>query len=544
MYFFPGETRLGLRSLRPLLGVAALLLSLNASAGLKVEVNGLKGRTLSNVKARLAIEQLSKEKSESPPSARQVRRLHRKAEAQIREAMQVYGYYAPNIETRLEQQDENWLARYDIVAGKPTRIQTLDAGFEGEGAAHPALLKALQELPLKPGKSLRHDRYASAKQQMSRAAREAGFLDARWIAHEMRVYPQRHAAELELRIDTGPRYFFGEIAVQQEQLRPRLIKRYLPIEAGQPFSRRALLDTQFLIADLGYFNTVEVEPQFQTRDGEQQVPIVVRTTPLARTRYDFGAGYGTDTGARLSVGADRRWVNRRGHRLNTDMRLSEIKNTLAAEYLIPVGQTIGENLSLTAVSETERLENGDTLKYVLGASFNRSPGDWQRRWYLEYTHEESDFGETKAIADLLTPGLSINRSRNDDPIHTRRGWYVFVDVHGAQEGVLANSSFLQTRALLRGVYPLFGERGRVIARAEMGASFVQAFRELPASQRFFAGGDQSVRGYAYQSLAPRDEDGNVIGGRYLSAFSLETEYRVFGNWGAALFVDSGGAADD
>jgi translocation and assembly module TamA len=245
----------------------------------------------------------------------------------------------------------------------------------------------------------------------------------------------------------------------------------------------------------------------------------------------------------VSLGTDWRRLNRYGHTINTDFRLSEIKNTLGGKYNIPLGSEPGESLSFSATVETEKLEDGDTRKYTIGTALNRQPGDWTRKLYLEFAHEESDFGETFATADLLTPGLALTRSKSDDPIYTRKGWYVFGDVHGALKNVLSTTSFLQVRGIARGVYsPLW--RLRFIGRAEMGWSVVEQFGELPASQRFFAGGDQSVRGYAYQSLGPRDGDGNVVGGKYLSVFSGEAEYRVWNNWGAAVFMDAGGAEDD
>jgi translocation and assembly module TamA len=73
---------------------------------------------------------------------------------------------------------------------------------------------------------------------------------------------------------------------------------------------------------------------------------------------------------------------------------------------------------------------------------------------------------------------------------------------------------------------------------------VEDFGKLPTTERFFAGGDQSVRGYDYQSLAPEDASGDVIGGQYLTVGSIELDYLVVGNFGAAVFVDSGNAADD
>ena len=67
--------------------------------------------------------------------------------------------------------------------------------------------------------------------------------------------------------------------------------------------------------------------------------------------------------------------------------------------------------------------------------------------------------------------------------------------------------------------------------------------QLPTSLRFFAGGDASVRGYAYNSIGPTDEEGVVIGGKNLLVGSLEYEHRVWDGWSLAAFVDSGDAFD-
>ena len=522
---------------------AALLLALTAAAAaaaVRVEIEGLSGDERDNVRARLS---LAVRAENEKLDAAQVRRLHERAPQDIRGALQPFGYYEPEIESSLEGAEPDWVARYRVELGPPTQVRAIDTQFQGEGAGFEPLERRLRYLPLKLDERLEHADYEATKKRMSDAALANGFLDARWVESELRVEPAKREARAILHLDTGPRFFFGPVSIEQEGLDPDFVQRYIDIREGSPFDPQKLLDLQFRLSDLGYFQAVEIDPRRDEADEERRVPVYVRTTPRPRTRYDFGVGYGTDTGARVSVGTDWRRLNRLGHTINTDFRLSEIKNTLGAKYNIPLGARPGESLSFTSTIETEQLEDGDTRKYTIGAALNRQPGDWTRKVYLEFAHEESDFGDQFTTADLLTPGLALTRSVTDDPIYTRKGWYVFGDVHGAVKNVLSSTSFLQARAVARGVYsPLW--RLRFIARAEMGWSLVDQFDELPASQRFFAGGDQSVRGYAYQSLGPRDSNGNVVGGKYLSVFSGEAEYRVWKNWGAAAFMDAGGADDD
>jgi translocation and assembly module TamA len=104
----------------------------------------------------------------------------------------------------------------------------------------------------------------------------------------------------------------------------------------------------------------------------------------------------------------------------------------------------------------------------------------------------------------------------------------------------SDTDLLQTRLQGKFVRPL-GQNQRLLLRGDLGLSYVSDFDALPATLRFFAGGDQSVRGYAYNSLGPEDASGEVIGGRHLVVGSIEYERRIKEKWGAAVFYDVGNA---
>lgn len=522
---------------------AAFLLGLvtaSAAAEVRVKINGIKGPERDNVTARLTLRVRSEQDALDET---QVRRLHAQARTDIREALQPFGYYDPVIDSNLEQDGDDWNATYTVERGPATQVSAVNVAFEGEGASFEPVAQALVGIPLKVDERLRHSKYEATKKRMSDAALANGYLDASWTQTELRVEPDKQQAEVNLKMDTGPRFYFGPVTVEQEGLSDEFIERYIDIRVGDPFNARKLLNQQFKLSDLGYFQAVEIDPQRELADEQRQIPIRILATARPRTRWDYGVGYGTDTGARVGVTSDWRRLNQHGHTLNAELQLSEIKNALGATYKIPLGTIPDENLSFSATSESEQLDAGDTLKYTIGASLNRKPGSWTRRLYLEYSHEESDIGDEFATADLLTPGISYSRGESDDPILPRRGWYVFADVHGAVNNVLSNTGFVQGRLVARAIYPL-GSRIRMIGRGEIGYSVVEDFSELPASQRFFAGGDQSVRGYAYESLGPKDAQGNVIGGQYLNVFSIEGEYQLYDKWALAIFSDTGGAGRD
>src|SRR5690606_2460729 len=91
------------------------------------------------------------------------------------------------------------------------------------------------------------------------------------------------------------------------------------------------------------------------------------------------------------------------------------------------------------------------------------------------------------------------------------------------------------------IFPLLG--GRIISRADAGFTEADELIELPSSVRFFAGGDNSVRGYAYESLGPTNDDGDVVGGRHLLTGSIEYDHLFLPSWSAAIFIDGGNAFD-
>ncbi len=504
-----------------------------------VNIEGLNnGSLLRNIQARLTLRTAVREQTDAQPlSDRRIRALNRRAEDDIRAALHPFGYYDTEVTTDFNLDERR--ATYTIVTlGPRTVVRDISIRVIGEGKDFEPLKEVQTRLRMQPGEPLRHQRYSDDKNSFSRAAFEYGFLDGRFITHDLWVFPDEQAADIEWRFDTGRRWRFGEITVESDNIDEDVIRRYIRMQEDNYFSPKDVTDTQFALTDLGYFSQVEITPD-RDNASETHVPLLVRTTPIKDVLYTAGIGYGTDTGARLSLGAEwRRW-NRRGHKLRTDMRLSEIQNRIGAEYRIPLGSQHGEHLAFHTAYVDEEFDEGETERYEIGASLTREPGDWSRRFYITYELEESRLGNQFTNTNLLMPGVSLTRSELDDPIHPRSGWYVFADVHGAYEEALSSTSFIQTMVQGRFVLPLW-DSARLLFRGEYGATFNDDIASLPASQRFFAGGDQSVRGYAYRSIGPRDGSGENVGGEYVTTLSSEIEQTVWGNFGVAAFYDLGG----
>lgn len=535
--------------------VGCLLLAAGAAGAaersLKVEVTGISGDLLANVRAYLTMVELAADKA---PEGDRVRRAHRQARDEIARALQPFGHYRPTIQASLETTDSGWVASYRVEPGPVVHIDQLTLTVTGPGSDDPALLRVIADSPLESGKPLRHAEYSTTKRRLIEAAVENGYLDAAYRTSQMRVRPEAGTADLELVLATGPAYHFGDIQVVQDILDPELVGDMVPVRQGQRLTSERLLELQFALSDSDYFQRVSVDVQRARAEpltpgdpgtGEPQalkVPVVVQTGPRPPRKYSAGVGYGTDTGPRLSAGLELRRLNRQGHRLRFDAMISQVRQNYGTTYQIPIGDVRTDRMNFTGNYQRAELGDGISRKYTLGVSRDRRWRGWQRSLYARYAYERFEFTSGTERSWLLTPGVSLSRTRADELIHTRNGWSVYVDLHGAYEGLLAHTSFVQTRGRLQGVLAL-GDRLRLLARGEVGADFSREFDQLPASERFFAGGDRSVRGYAYQSLGP-ETNGEVVGGQYLATGTLEADLRVVGNWGVAAFYDAGNAGND
>ena len=161
----------------------------------------------------------------------------------------------------------------------------------------------------------------------------------------------------------------------------------------------------------------------------------------------------------------------------------------------------------------------------------------------DFTYEDFEVGEQTDTSRLIIPGITWERTIGRDLRRTPEGHRISVDLRGAHDALGSDTTFLQGTVSTKWIWsPGLGTR--FLARADIGATAKQSLAQLPASVRFFAGGDTSVRGYDFETIGPVDDNGDVTGGSHLVALSLEADWKIAGNWAVAAFVDSGSAFNE
>lgn len=513
------------------------------AAKVKIEVDGVKRDLERNIRSLLSLAQEDDDKLDEA----RIRRLHAKAPAEIGQALQPFGYYKPQVRSTLDQQGERWVAHYTVEEGPAIEIASVDLAIDGEGTSDPGFRAIAEDFPVRRGAVLSHPDYEKGKKALVDRAAEAGYLDATFETSEVRVDLERYRADVVVHFRTGPRYRFGDVTFHQEVLDPDLLVGYVTFKKGEPLDVNKVLELQNSLSDSPYWSRVEVVANQEKAVGVE-VPIEVDLVPAKTMRFSGGAGYGTDTGPRVSGAWELRRINRHGHRGEVAIKVSEIEQSLETRYQIPGAFPRTDVLSLNTAYARKITDTSESETGLIGAQRTQTRGGWREALSLAFQREDFTVGLDKGISNLVVPGLSYERVKADDRIFTTRGYRLLGSIQGASASVLSDSSFVQASIEGKAIRTV-GERSRLIGRAQVGYTQTDEFRELPPRFRFFAGGDRSVRGYAYQGLGEPDEEGNVIGGEALLVGSLEYEFRLTGSrfldkFGLAAFYDAGNACHD
>ncbi|MBV8145542.1 MAG: BamA/TamA family outer membrane protein [Gammaproteobacteria bacterium] len=477
------------------------------AASVTVEVRGVDDEVRDNVLAYLSFERYRKGGVDLNPDT--VERLHNRVEREVDAALRPFGYYEPKVESNVSDQGHgDWRVVIDIQPGAAVLIDHVDVRVDGPGESDPLFQRILSNLPIHSGDRLSHAAYDSLKADLQRTAATYGYLDAKLIRNELVVDPPNRKANIALELDTGERYRFGATTVEQHVVSEKLVRRYLRYHQGEYFDLTQVLRTQFALDDAQYFANLEVLPGDPDR-AALTVPVKIRADASRRHRYSIGGGYATDTGIRGTFGYEDRRINSLGHNLSIAVQASQVQRyNVQSHYRIPVGDPAVENVSLNAVIQQETLADVTATTQSAGVSFTDVTAGWQHVWLLNGVHTISDNSaptvvnpNTARSDELLVPELdlaSVPKGYLGEPLFERP---FFATIKASHSALGAQADFVQLHLQAERVFHL-GRKWHLLLRDEIGTTFVKDFNELPAVYRFFAGGDNSVRGFAYNELSP------------------------------------------
>jgi len=306
---------------------------------------GLPNPILKNVEDRFAI---IKQEYGDHPTFDDAQAFYKNGPKNIEQAIKPYGFFKAHISrSYLTRKGKTWTAVYVIDLGPPLKIQHIDANLSGPGVDNAALRQCLNDLPIKPGQVLETENYEKAKQQFFQVASEEGYLKAYFDEQLIKINLETNTATIILHFNTRERYYFGPVHFNQDTFSESFLRRYMNFKEGQAFSSQTLLQLQQNLNNTNYFSAVAVTPELQQAPHDA-VPIDITLKPNKGQQYNAGIGYGTFTGARLTLDAKFRHLNRFGHHADLQMKLSKVLGGFAAQYVIPGKDPLNEQYSIGA----------------------------------------------------------------------------------------------------------------------------------------------------------------------------------------------------
>ena len=539
--------------------IILILTSIAYAIQLNVQIEGVPKEIEQFLIADLKIYQAIKEPK---LTVSRIQNLHDLAPQELMHILEALGYYNATIKSKInhipspgysaatlphtcEKGSDEWNALYTINLGKPILIDNIDFEVMGEGKDQIPQLKKL--LKLQKDKIINHNDYEETKQELLAHMQAEGYLLVSFVASEISINRDLYKADIKLLLNTGKQYVFGPIIFEDNAYAESFLRKFIPFHQGDPYTAENIAAFYKNLNTADMFSKIKLEPKPDfTNPNNIEVPVIVHTVPKPAKRYFGNVGYGTDTSFRVGLGWQHKRLSKHGHRLSTGINYSKILKQIFANYTIPGKQPVTDRyiLGAKAIEETvlKKYSKRGEFSVTKTKQFNNKQQDLSIQYFIESYRLIPD---TPLIhKHYLLPSIGYTWKNKYDHDKFVCGYSLTASAKGGLHSMLSSTNILQVELDGRWIIPVITNT-RLILRGNVGSTYAKNVEDIPFSLRFFAGGDKSIRGFAYQALGPmqKDQENNdvVVGGKKLIVGSAELERRLYKQLSGAIFVDFGNA---
>jgi translocation and assembly module TamA len=473
-------------------------------------------------------------------------RLVGEARKAAAEALAADGYFSARVESRIDKRTGGeTLVHIEVDPGPRTRVRGVDIAVQGSALADEVGRKRVevvrQTWRLMPGEPFRQSEWDAAKDAALAQLSKGRYAAAAITESEARVDPEARAADLKLRLDSGPIFRAGPTIVSGLRRYPAAIVENLnPLERGEPYDALQLDLYQRRLIETGYFSAVHFAVEPDPAEAAA-APLRVTVIEAPSQRIDTGLAFSTDTGFGITVDYSNVDMFDAAWRLRPRLMLNQREQELNVTLDTPPRAGAVWN-TYTARVERRDIRGDITREGMIGYAYN---------WGLESTPSQvaiSGHVERETIAGSVSQskhavfvGYRKTFRTTDDLMAPRRGVLGTAEIGTSIPG-LSSQQFVRLHGKINWLIPL-GLRNDVLVRGEAGAVLADSRAGVVSSFLFRTGGDQTIRGYGFESIGVAQGNA-IVGGRYMALASLEYTRWVTDALGAAVFLDAGDAFDD
>lgn len=475
----------------------------------------------------------------------------RRARAAAEDAIAVLrseGYYAYVVEPDVSEADPPQpLVR--ITPGKRFALGEAAIAWQGEPPDADGDRAARKAVELTPGAPGRAGDVVAAEGRIVAVLQDRGYADALSQPREVIVDHADYTVRPTYRIVAGRLVRLDGLDIAPgTRTNPSWLRSLAPWASGETYDPKDVAELERRLLDTGVYDSVTVAlapAEKATPEGLR--PVVVSLSERARRSIEGGASYDTADGFGVNV----RWTHynrlRRADTIAVFGQLSTRDSRAGAEVSLPHWRRAQQTLKTTAAAYRVRTDAYDETGVGVEADITRRYG---RTSYVT-VGGSLDFSQTEELTagtlttlgrDLVTIGTlaDLLLDRSNDPLNPTSGWRLSARLEPTL--IVGDTNLPYLRAVAQGIYyqPLDRQAKTVLAgRLRLGRILNGTVDQIPASQRFYAGGGGSVRGFPYQAVGPRLDDNTPRGGVFLFESAFEVRRDLTPKWGFAAFVDAG-----
>jgi translocation and assembly module TamA len=460
-------------------------------------------------------------------------------------ALRSEGYYASSVDYLLDSNVSPVRIEITVASGPLYHLTDYDIVYQGTVPEEPPELAAFDIVLGMPARA--PPLQASQDRLLDRLA-QRGHPFAEVIDREVLVFAEDSSMTVTLTLDAGPRAHFGPVRVKGlEKVEEDYVRRLIPWQEGDRYDRRKVEEARRALSETRLFAGVAVKPA-KRAEADGSLPMTLALSEAAHRSLGFGANYSTDVG----IGGEVFWEHRNlfgeGEGLRAELIGSEIEQSanlgLRKPNFLRLRQALLADFTV-ARRDTDAFEERSVAAFAgmeapLGEHWLVSGGGSAEYLDLEDNDDDDD---TERLVLFGVP-LTAVRDDRDDFLNPTRGTRLALAVTPYAGTGDSTPTFVASTLGGSAYYAMDSEGRYVLAgRAKLGSLVGEATDDVPANKRFYVGGGGSVRGYEFQSIGPRDDDDDPLGGRSLIEVGAEVRLQLTDTIGVVPFVDGGTVYD-
>ncbi|MGH1375491.1 MAG: autotransporter assembly complex protein TamA [Alphaproteobacteria bacterium] len=444
----------------------------------------------------------------------------------VLKALWAKGYYQANVHYE-DGADEG---TYQIKSGEPTRIEKITVSPK-------SFRPIITSKDVQAGDVLDAIKILGEQKKILQELQEKSCAFDLDISHKVLLNPDTNRAQIHFYIDQGADATFGSVRFTGlERIDVDYLHKLVPWKQGDCFRHDEI--RKFRDKVLGTGLVSRIDPVFpEDSNALSSIPVEFEVQERAQRSIKAGVSYYTDEGVGAVLGWEHRNFLGSGEKLKADLTLSMLEQSLKANFTKEEFLRKDQSLSINASLDREDTDAFEELGIGAGFGINRKlANNWSARvgsdFKLTRINEENE--DTNNFA-LFTPNVSVSYDSRDDALDPTKGIVFNASLKPFLDVLGESAPFVKAQVGMRAYQPLH-ERIILAGRTKIGVLSGTGNNDIPATERFYAGGGGSVRGFGFQEVGPF-EDGDPEGGRSVVEGAAELRFKFTDTIGAVTFAD-------